>query len=355
MTYQNTGRQQDQYLTPPKSINPADIAGPLFRSGDASPRRQGKSALSASADTGRWFASTAYPAVRNCLLLLAAVAVMALLIATPWLPYSPWNKPLSRYSIVQEPAPANASRTVPRIIHQTWKNEIIPDIWSQARAACQRLHPDYEFKLWTDASARKMIADSYPDYLAMYDGYKHNIQRADAMRIFFLHKFGGIYIDLDIECVRSLDFLRHYGWVMPQTEPVGFSNDLMVAEKEHPFVLQMMKALPAWKRSFGTKYPSVMFSTGPMFVSYQAAHYPRQKQLFVLPGCLYGKYAKCKNISLVRHLTGSTWHGNDASTLKWIFRHRLVLLGCLAAAAVLVLHMMGFAPWSPSKGLPKTH
>ena len=36
------------------------------------------------------------------------------------------------------------------------------------------------------------------------------------MRLFFLHKYGGIYIDLDIECLRSLDFLRHYGWVMPQ-------------------------------------------------------------------------------------------------------------------------------------------
>jgi Glycosyltransferase sugar-binding region containing DXD motif len=42
------------------------------------------------------------------------------------------------------------------------------------------------------------------------------LQRADAMRLFFLHKYGGIYIDLDIECLRSLDFLRHYGWVMPQ-------------------------------------------------------------------------------------------------------------------------------------------
>ena len=42
------------------------------------------------------------------------------------------------------------------------------------------------------------------------------MQRADAMRLFFLHKYGGIYIDLDIECRRSLDFLRHYSWVMPQ-------------------------------------------------------------------------------------------------------------------------------------------
>lgn len=46
------------------------------------------------------------------------------------------------------------------------------------------------------------------------------LQRADAMRLFFLHKYGGIYIDLDIECLRSLDFLRHYSWVMPQVNVV---------------------------------------------------------------------------------------------------------------------------------------
>ena len=54
-----------------------------------------------------------------------------------------------------------------------------------------------------------------------------------------------------------------------QTKPVGFSNDFLVATPGHPFLGQMLTALPAWNRRFGTKYPTVMFSTGPMFVSYQ--------------------------------------------------------------------------------------
>lgn len=57
----------------------------------------------------------------------------------------------------------------------------------------------------------------------------------------------------------------------------------------------------------------------------QASHYPEQKQLYVLPGCLYGKYVKC-DAPLFKHYEGSTWHGNDASALKWIFRERLVLI-----------------------------
>jgi len=54
-----------------------------------------------------------------------------------------------------------------------------------------------------------------------------------------------------------------------QTKPVGFSNDFLVAMPGHPFLGQMLAALPSWNRRFGTKYPTVMFSTGPMFVSYQ--------------------------------------------------------------------------------------
>ncbi len=46
------------------------------------------------------------------------------------------------------------------------------------RRECQRLHPGYEFKLWTDKSARDMIAADYPKFLDMYDGYGYGIQVA---------------------------------------------------------------------------------------------------------------------------------------------------------------------------------
>ncbi len=59
---------------------------------------------------------------------------------------------------------------------------------------------------------------------------------------------------------------------MRQTKPVGFSNDFMVAAAGHNFLLKMINALPTWNKRFGSKYPTVMFSTGPMFVSYQVCN-----------------------------------------------------------------------------------
>lgn len=60
---------------------------------------------------------------------------------------------------------------------------------------------------------------------------------------------------------------------MPATRPVGFSQDFLVAAPKNPFVRQLLLALPRWKVNLVTKYPTVMFSTGPMFVTLQATFY----------------------------------------------------------------------------------
>ncbi len=71
---------------------------------------------------------------------------------------------------------------VPSIIHQTWKTEVIPEKWVAARQSCMDLHPGYEFRLWTDESARELIATELPELLRTYDSYVYGIERADAIR-----------------------------------------------------------------------------------------------------------------------------------------------------------------------------
>jgi hypothetical protein len=68
---------------------------------------------------------------------------------------------------------------------------------SSATPPCSTHH------LWTDATARLFIQTHYPSFLATYDSYEYNIQRADAIRYFVLHRYGGIYMDLDVSAVFS--------------------------------------------------------------------------------------------------------------------------------------------------------
>ena len=77
--------------------------------------------------------------------------------------------------------------------------------------------------LWTDESAHQFMETHYPSFLQMYDSYKYNIQRADSIRYFLLHHFGGIYMDLDIGCRRRIDSLIQGDWevILPLTKPVS--------------------------------------------------------------------------------------------------------------------------------------
>ena len=71
---------------------------------------------------------------------------------------------------------------IPAIIHQTWKNDTVPEAWRGAQEACKRLHPTYRYMFWTDDSARQLVKDKFPDLLETYDAYPYSIERADAVR-----------------------------------------------------------------------------------------------------------------------------------------------------------------------------
>jgi len=40
----------------------------------------------------------------------------------------------------------------------------------------------------------QLIRDKYPWFLGTFKGYPHGIQRADALRYFVLHEYGGVYL-----------------------------------------------------------------------------------------------------------------------------------------------------------------
>lgn len=248
------------------------------------------------------------------------------------------------------PADADQPRSqIPKVIHQTWKTEELPERWRASRQQCMDLHPDYEHILWTDAKSRAFIAEHYSWFLPTFDAYPYAIQRADAIRYFVLHRYGGIYMDLDMGCARNLDPLLRFEVVLPKTIPVGVSNDLIFATKGHPFVEQLIHSLQAFNHVFFTHYATVMFSTGPMFVSavyrrYVDAHKPASPSspshpdagftgLRVLPKSLYGKNARPGETpdSFFLHFYGSSWHASDAGFLIFlrIYGRLLIALGIL--------------------------
>lgn len=96
--------------------------------------------------------------------------------------------------------------SIPKIIFQTWKSKTeIPHNYLHWQETIRKHNPEYVYRLWDDADNRLFIEKNYPWFLETYDAFPAEIFRADAVRYFFLFQYGGIYADMDTECLKPLD------------------------------------------------------------------------------------------------------------------------------------------------------
>lgn len=238
-------------------------------------------------------------------------------------------------------------KIIPKIIHQTYKSNQIPEIWKPGQQACVDLHPDYQYILWTDDMAREFIAEEYPWFLSVWDSYPYPIQRADAIRYFALAHYGGIYIDLDDGCKRRLDPLLTVPAFVRKTIPTGISNDVMGSVPRHPFFIKAMDSLKNYKRNWLVPYITIMYSTGPLFLSVIWKQYKRWgvpeagKVRILLP-----EDYKTHTYSFFTIAQGSSWHMDDAKFVKSLANHigLAVFVGFLIAALVFYLEY-AFYQW----------
>lgn len=96
---------------------------------------------------------------------------------------------------------------IPHIIHQTWKDSNIPSQFIPFVNSWKSRHPSWQYILWTDKKNRNFVAEYFPKFLSIYDSYPYAIQRADAIRYLLLYKLGGVYVDLDIECLQNIELM----------------------------------------------------------------------------------------------------------------------------------------------------
>jgi len=219
--------------------------------------------------------------------------------------------------------PSDRESLIPKILHQTYKNETIPYAWREAQQSCLDLHPDYKYMLWTDKSSRQFIQDEYPWFLETFDRYTYPIQRADAIRYFVLAHYGGVYLDLDDGCQRRLDPLLAYPAWVRRTIPTGISNDAMGSRPQHPFFLRVIDELPKYDRRWFMPYITVMGSTGPLFLSVIWRHYNggvTGKKMAELDRVrvLFPDEYKGHSWSFFKVVVGNSWHRGDVKVIMWV-------------------------------------
>ena len=218
---------------------------------------------------------------------------------------------------------------IPKIIHQTWKNNIIPDNWSAAVESCKSKHADYQYILWTDETMDDFVKSSYPNFYQTYISYKYNIQRCDAFRYMVLYAYGGIYLDMDIICKKKLDNLLTYDIVFVKSENIDiYTNWFLMSIPQHPFILYSIEqlSLTCNKYNFLGKHIHVYYSTGPLFLSNNINKYKLNNihNNYILlknessGDCTICNKDKCVGGSYFSHIKGQSWNDNDSHIYNFI-------------------------------------
>lgn len=122
---------------------------------------------------------------------------------------------------------------IPKVIHACWfGGKSMPQVAQKYIESWKKYNPEYEVKIW-DESNFDITSNMY-----IYEAYQNRKFAfvTDYVRLKVLYEYGGIYMDTDVEVLKSLDELLKYpafsGFEGPNRIPTG----TMGAEKNNRWI-----------------------------------------------------------------------------------------------------------------------
>jgi len=140
----------------------------------------------------------------------------------------------------------------PKIIHQTWKNKELPEKLENWRNMWLEMCPNYKHILYDDDDIENFMKSYFPQYMKDFNNFAYNIERVDFWRCAVLYVYGGVYADLDVFPMKSIDIFLEKNKVVLGREPIEHArnyngtefllcNAFMISPKKDSFWLDMME------------------------------------------------------------------------------------------------------------------
>ena len=119
---------------------------------------------------------------------------------------------------------------IPKKIHYCWfgRGEK-PENVQECLASWSKFCPDYQIIEWNEDN---FDIDAYRYTREAYDAKKYAFV-SDVARVYALYNFGGIYLDTDVEVLKSFDEILNTGIVLGFEEGDYVATSFMAAEPRH--------------------------------------------------------------------------------------------------------------------------
>lgn len=214
------------------------------------------------------------------------------------------------------------------------KEESMLPVFRDCEQRIRKMHPSWNITLWDEDSALLFLEEHLPECVRAYQSFRHNVQRADFLRLALVYVLGGFYMDMDMLPLRPLDDLADCSLVLAEEMTISeatqeelhlkyrvrIANYMFGGKAEHPFLRSVMNAMASRASVKVSSQQEVLDITGPGLLTDtywdNLAAYSditllhNSGQSVVLPdgrreSCLFGNYAV--------HLHAGTWRNEIKS------------------------------------------
>lgn len=182
---------------------------------------------------------------------------------------------------------------IPKVFHYIWLGKKLPEQYKPFLDTWLKYHPDWTFVFWVDnpenynlGVVKEFTFENLKNYLSnsqreekriaidvknidfenrkFFDQTRNYGQRSDILKWEVVYQFGGVYIDVDFECIKPLDMLHHiydfYTGIQPlDTSFVQLGAALFGARPGHPVLKTCVETIKDdWHNT------QIVVSTGPI-------------------------------------------------------------------------------------------
>jgi autotransporter strand-loop-strand O-heptosyltransferase len=193
---------------------------------------------------------------------------------------------LSDYKLIREVSDITLIKSqIPRIIHQTYKNNDLPIEITKVVNELKTMNPTFEYRFYTDDDCIKFIKSNYDEetlnlYLSINPIYGSS--RSDFFRYLLMYKVGGVYLDIKSCTTIPLEetLLPTDEYLLTHWEGLDWSNELnyqfgefqnwhIICRPNHPFLARIIEIVKENIKNYlgGSDKGTVLRVTGPIAYS----------------------------------------------------------------------------------------
>ncbi len=122
--------------------------------------------------------------------------------------------------------------SIPRVFHRVWVgHEPMPEEFVRFGETWARHHPGWEMRLWTE--------DNLPELRRreILEPHRMPAERADILRYEVVWRYGGVYVDTDMECLRPIDeLIEGLDFFTAEQKPGRIALGIFGAAPGHPLL-----------------------------------------------------------------------------------------------------------------------